>query len=158
MFDETLRLATISSNFREVIAPAQVDGMIIPMDGKVCIPQRQLLLDPEGFGLDALEWKPERWLDKTEKSRLERSGYFRPFGGGVTLCSGRFLARREVLIFITILLARYEIEAVKEGEEVLGVKGKPWPRIADYLPSLGISMQIPGDDLIVKVTDRSTLY
>jgi hypothetical protein len=55
----------------------------------------------EGFGANACEIDLSRFA--TDKS-LERNGYFRPFGGGVTLCSGRILGKREVLTFVALAL------------------------------------------------------
>ena len=41
---------------------------------------------------------------------------------------------------------------VQPGEEVLGVKGILLPRIDERKPSLGISKQFEGDDMIVQIS------
>jgi len=94
---------------------------------------------------------PYRFL-KTKK--LERSEFFRPFGSGITLCSGRIVGRQEALAFVAILLLRYDIRALKPGEKVLGVVGKPFPRVDETKPSLGVATQMKGDDLVLAVTPR----
>jgi cytochrome P450 len=152
VFYEILRVTSTSANVREVLTPVQLGGKTIPKGAKVFIPHRQLLLDEEGFGPTANQMDPDRFLN--DKS-LERNGFYRPFGGGSTLCSGRFIARREVLAFVAIVFSRYDIRVVKQGEEVMGVKGKAFPRLDEGKPSLGISMQVPGDDVILHVVERS---
>lgn len=152
-FHEVLRVCSTGSTVREVMRPVQVGNKAIRKGAKVLLPQRQLLLSREGFGPNAREVDLSRF--SRDKS-LERNAYYRPFGGGTTLCSGRFLGKREVLAFVALALWRYEIQPVKVGEETVGVKGMPFPRLDERKPSLGISKQVEGDDLIVKVTNRRT--
>jgi cytochrome P450 len=128
-----------------------LEGKTIPADTIAFMPQRPLLLSPEAFGQDAHEMNPYRFL-KTKK--LERSEFFRPFGSGITLCSGRIVGRQEALAFVAILLLRYDIRALKPGEKVLGVEGKPFPRVDETKPSLGVATQMKGDDLVLAVTPR----
>ena len=152
-FNEILRLTSTPANVREVVAPATIGGKSLTPGMKIFIPQRQLLMDEEGFGISAQDADFERFFnDKT----LEKSGYYRPFGGGTTLCSGRFLARREVLAFVATLLWRYNIDKVDEGEQVLGVRGKPFPKLNLAKPSLGIASPSPGDDVIITVRPRQS--
>ncbi|CAI4218715.1 unnamed protein product [Parascedosporium putredinis] len=39
-------------------------------------------------------------------------GHFYPFGGGIKICPGRYLAKQEVMIMVAILLRAYEPEAI----------------------------------------------
>lgn len=39
-------------------------------------------------------------------------GHFYPFGGGIKICPGRYLAKQEVMIMVAILLRAYEVEFV----------------------------------------------
>lgn len=128
-----------------------LEGKTIPADTIAFMPQRLLLLSPEAFGEDAHEMNPYRFL-KTKK--LERSEFYRPFGSGVTLCSGRIVGRQEALAFVAILLLRYDIRALQPGEKLLGVEGKPFPRVDETKPSLGVATQMKGDDLVLAVTPR----
>jgi hypothetical protein len=43
---------------------------------------------------------------------------------------------------------------VGPAEEALSIKGMPFPRLDEGKPSLGISKQVEGDDMIIKVTNR----
>jgi len=49
---------------------------------------------------------------------------------------------------------RYDLEIVGLEQELLGVKGKSFPRLNEALPSLGPGKPMPGDDRILKVTPR----
>ena len=151
-FDEVLRVTSTSSNVREVLSPTRIGGKIVQPGMKLFISHRQLLLDKEGFGPTSEDMNPLRFLDD---KHLSRSKFYRPFGGGTTLCSGRFVARREVLAFVAIALWRFEMETLKVGEEAIGVNGKPFPRLNQGKPSLGIAEPMEGDDVVIKVKERS---
>ena len=153
-FNETLRVCSTGCTIRKVMKTTVLEGKTIPADTIAFMPQRPLLLSAEAFGPDAHEMKPDRFL---RSKKLERSEFYRPFGSGVTLCSGRIVGRQEALAFVAILLLRYEIRALKPGEEVLGVVGKPFPRVDETKPSLGVATQVKGDDLVLAVTPRKVL-
>ena len=94
-------MTTTSSNIREVNHDVELGGKTIAKGCKVFVPLRQLMLDEMSFGSDADEMVPDRFM---RTKGLDRSGYYRPFGGGQTLCSGRYIARREVLAFLAVVL------------------------------------------------------
>ena len=48
------------------------------------------------------------------------------------------------------------MEVLAPGKEALGVKGKPFPRVDEAKPSLGISKQVVADDMILKLTLRKS--
>ena len=150
-FNEVLRVCSTGSSVREVTTPVRIGTKTIPVGTKVLLPQRQSLLAAEGFGPNAHEVDLSRFM---KDNSLERQVYYRPFGGGVTLCTGRFLGKREVLTFVALGLWRYDMQLVSANEKVLGMKGMPFPRLDVGKPSLGISKQVEGDDMIVKVTSR----
>ena len=70
--------------------------------------------DPEVF-------KPERWLDETrmDGQRLEA---FIPFSYGPANCVGRPLARREMLMLVSLLLQRFQFRFAE------GFDADEWPR------------------------------
>jgi len=128
-----------------------LDGKLVPVDTIIFMPQRPLLLSTEAWGSDAHEMNPYRFL---QSAKLERSTFYRPFGSGATLCSGRIVGRQEALAFVAILLLRYDVRALKPGEKVLGVVGTPFPRVDETKPSLGVATQMRGDDLVLTVSPR----
>ena len=144
-------MSSTSASVREVLSPTEIGGVTLEAGMKIFVSQRQLLMDEEGFGPTAQDIDPDRFL---KNKSLEKNGFYRPFGGGTTLCSGRFIARTEVLAFVATVLWRYDIETVAKGQRVLGVEGKPPPRLDIGKPSLGIASPKPGDDIIVTVRPR----
>lgn len=152
-YNETLRVVSTGSTVRKVARPTVLEGKRVPEGTIVFMPQRSLLLSGQAFGEDAKTMNPYRFL---KSKKLERSEFFRPFGSGITLCSGRIIGRHQILSFVALVLLRFDVSVVKPGEQVLGVEGKPFPRVDDAKPSLGVSTQVKGDDLILSLSPRKT--
>ncbi|KAK6829637.1 hypothetical protein PG987_010221 [Apiospora arundinis] len=152
-FDETVRTCSTNASTRDVKRPVSLGGKVLRPGTVILMPQRPNLLAPEAFGGDAEDFDPHRFL---QNKRLTRQEFFRPFGGGVTLCSGRTVARYEVLTFVAFALWRYDIKVVGEGERVQGVYGKGFPRLDEAKPSLGVAKQCEGDDVIVVLRKKTT--
>ncbi|KAL9017075.1 MAG: hypothetical protein Q9185_005586 [Variospora sp. 1 TL-2023] len=150
-FNKVVRVTSTGCTIREVANPVGFGGKDLSPGTKVLIPQRPMLLAKQAFGPDALDVD----LSRFSKNRaLERHSYYRPFGGGVTLCSGRVLGRREILAFVALALWRYEMRPLEVGQEALGVRGKPFPRVDEKKPSVGIAKQVDGDDMMVRIAKR----
>lgn len=94
-----------------------------------------------------MEFNPDRFL---VKKALKRSSCYRPFGGGATLCAGRFVAMQEVLSFIGMAMYKYEIELVKKS----GDEAQRLPRVDSKKPTFGMMPPVEGDDLQVKITRK----
>ena len=52
-----------------------------------------------------------------KETSLNRSMSYKPFAGGVTHCPGRFLAKREVLVFVATILHRFDIEVCRMAQK-----------------------------------------
>ena len=111
------------------------------------MPYRQLHFDEAVFGSLPEAFDPSRFLRNKD---LNRNPSFKPFGGGSTMCSGRFLAKYEVLAFVALAIDRFEIK-VADGE---GGSQQRFPRFNQNKPGLGIMEPLNGDDLIVEVRKR----
>ena len=107
------------------------------------MPYRQLHFDEAVFGPQVREFCPERFLDKD----TARSPSFKPFGGGITYCSGRFIAKREVLAFVAVALHRYDVRLVDPSAAL--------PRLDDKKPTLGVIGPVKGDETTVVVRQKS---
>jgi oxysterol 7-alpha-hydroxylase len=59
---------------------------------------------------DPRELKPERWMIDDPEQLAAQNKRLRAFGGGASLCSGRFMAELEVIGAISVLLLRFDIE------------------------------------------------
>ena len=152
VFNEILRVSSTGSSMRQVVRPCCLAGKHLLKDTKVLLPVRQLLFSEAAFGSTAKDIDFARFMkDKTLSQRRE----FRIYGGGTSLCTGRFLGKREVLSFVAYAIWRYDASVVESRQTVLGVLGKPFPRVDEAKPSLGVSKQIEGDDLIVQLKPRA---
>ena len=141
--NETLRLCTGASSARNVDRASTVGTHVLSPPAKILIPYRQLHYDESYFGPEIRTFNPWRFLDNKD---LAKSLYFKPFGGGTTYCSGRFLARREVLALAAMILSQYEVELV---DKIKGI-----PQMDRTKPTLGVMDTVGGEDLLVRVRPR----
>ncbi|KAL8940113.1 MAG: hypothetical protein Q9216_002994 [Gyalolechia sp. 2 TL-2023] len=142
-FDETLRLTSGASSARTVLSPTQLRNKTLRKDTKLLMPYRQLHFQEAVFGPQVKAFRPDRFLDK----QISNSPDFKPFGGGITHCSGRFIARREVLAFVALVLHRYDIELADQSQAL--------PRLDEQKPTLGVIGPMKGDDTTVQIKPRS---
>ncbi|KAL9588474.1 MAG: hypothetical protein Q9203_002714 [Teloschistes exilis] len=145
-FNETLRLTSAASSARTVISSTPLGNRILRKDTKLLLPYRQLHFQEEVFGPQVRDFHPERFLGNKEVSS---SSEFKPFGGGITYCSGRFIAKREVMAVVALLLNQYHLE-LEHPNQVL-------PLLDELKPSLGIISPLEGNDTIVVVKPRTVL-
>lgn len=143
-FYETLRVATSSISAREVVREAIIGNLRFQPGTRVIVPSRQTLIDSAVFGLNPKSFDANRFL---ENPGLVNSSSFRPFGGGISYCPGRFMAQAEVMGFTVELLREFEVEVVKEG---------PWrfPKMDTAKPCLGVMDAVEGEDLLLKVRKK----
>lgn len=151
-FNETLRFTATGSSFRETTRDTTLDGRRIPKGTKIIIPQRTQMMHSAAFGPDPETFDCYRFY---RNKSLLRKVEFRGFGGGTTLCSGRVGGRHQVLAFLALLFWRYDLEVIGPDQEVLGVRGKGFPRLDEAKPSLGPGKPIDGDDQILRLTRRN---
>lgn len=64
--------------------------------------------DPNVWGDDALEWKPERMVD--EKFNALPKNAWRPFGNGARACIGRPFAWQEAVLVLAMLLQNFNFQ------------------------------------------------
>ncbi len=148
IYHEILRLNTASVSIRSVDAPTDVGSVTLSAGAKVLLPYRQLHFDESVFGENAAQFDAERFFTRPE---LSKSPSFRPFGGGTTYCSGRHVAKREVLTFVALALYQYDIEV---AAKVLDPTHQGFPRCDVKKPCLGVLPPVAGDDVNVVVRKR----
>ena len=139
---EVLRLSASSSTLRGVMTTTEIGDQIFKGGAKVLIPYRQLHMNPEIFGRNAEQFDPDRFLHDKD---LSKNPSFRPFGGGRTYCPGRYLAEREILTFIALAVARFDIEVFDE---------RGFPRMDKEKFCLGIMEPVKGDDMVLTIKPR----
>ena len=149
MFHEALRLNGGAMVARKVLEPLEFGGRILQKGNTVLMPSRQLHKNKEVWGDDVNEFKALRFA---KNKALTRHSSFRPFGGGVTYCPGRVLAKEEVFGFLAILLHRFDLRLAKSG--IPGQAQQAFPRLDDSIPTLGISGPVKGMDVLVDLSLR----
>lgn len=142
-FNETLRVTSVNSSARNIEAPVVIGDKTLTTDGKIMMPYRQLHLQENVFGPDTKIFNHKRFLEKPE---LSRSPSFKPFGGGSTYCSGRFLAKREVMALVALALHRYDF--TRENPDQI------FPRMDETKPTLGIMDPLPQDHITLFISER----
>lgn len=125
IWKEALRLGVTSASARVVTRDSQIDGYTVKKGSVVLIPTRILHFDQVVFP-NPTKFNPWRWVTENgtpdgapiSAERLKAQNHsLRPFGGGTGVCSGRFIAEREVLTAAAILLHQYEFE-VEPGQQI----------------------------------------
>lgn len=142
MWNETIRMSAYSASVRFITEDTVIGGKVLRKGNRLMIPYRQLHFDDRVFGGSVAEFRPERF---SEKANLTKSSNWRPFGGGNTMCPGRHIAKRSVLLFITMLLHRFDIEM--DGHQAI-------PDAEEGKPVLGIMSIKDGQDLRVRLQKR----
>ena len=142
---EALRLTFGSFSVRKVAAPIVMGGKKLLPGNTVMVPIRSLHYDAAVFGLNATGFDPTRFLHNPQ---LEKNASYRPFAGGITYCPGRFLAKRQNVGFVAMLLHRFDVEVVNR-ERGPGGEMAP-PTIDQDSPSLGIMGPVKGTELFVR--------
>ena len=138
---ETLRLTSGLSSIRNITEDTEIGGKVLRRGNRILISARQLHLNDAVFGEEPSRFEPTRFAD-SPKLQNQSAGY-RPFGGGITLCPGRFMAKHTVFIFVALALRRFEIELAMP---------QPFPRNEEKDVSFGTSMS--NDDLLLKLRER----
>lgn len=146
-YDEILRYTNNAMGVRLVVNQTTIGGKTLRPGRKILMPYRQMHLDGDVWGPGAANFDPNRFM--RDKS-LSRSPSFRPFGGGNGYCPGRFLARREVFMFVATVLGRFELDLLPSSN---GSKPR-FPSLDETTPTGGILSPVAGEDVIVQVQPR----
>ncbi len=145
ILEETLRLTFGSVSVRKVAVPTVIGTKMLKPGNPVMIPIRQLHYSKSAFGGNAGQFDAERFL---KEPSLSKSTSYKPFAGGVTYCPVRFLAKREVLVFVATVLHRFDIEVSNGGSKE---GGRRPPKIDHVSPNLGIMPPVKGTELHIRL-------
>jgi cytochrome P450 len=136
---------------REVTEDTIINGWKFEKGGIVMMPLRMPLQDPKIYGERIDEFIPDRFLEdliKTDASDdnglVEKRGpsvkSMKPFGGGVTLCPGRYFAQNANLTFIATVLRKFDIQLVGGQKEAKPLTS--YPVNGAYPPDHDVSVSI----------------
>lgn len=143
IWDEMIRVTSFSASVRFLTEDTKIGGKILRKGNRVIIPYRQLHFDDNVFGKDVAEFQSERFIHQPS---LTRHNSWRPFGGGSTQCPGRFMAHQATVVFVAMVLRRFDV--------VIHPKTQGFPIAEEGNPVLGLMDLSAGSDLQIKLTRR----
>jgi cytochrome P450 len=89
------------------------------------MPYRQMHMNGSVFGDDAGKFVAERFIKNPGLRKFNMA-----FGGGATMCPGRHLATQTVLVFVAMLLHKFDVELENPRQQ--------FPVAEEAVPVLGI--------------------
>ncbi|KAL5997486.1 hypothetical protein ACLOJK_008416 [Asimina triloba] len=107
IFYEVLRLyPPITLLIRRACKEMQLGGVTFPTDMEFGLPIMHIHHDPELWGDDADEFKPERFTEGISKATNNQVAFF-PFGWGPRICIGQNFAIIESKLALAMILQRF---------------------------------------------------
>ncbi|XP_050564662.1 cytochrome P450 7B1 isoform X2 [Cygnus atratus] len=121
--NESLRMCSSSMNIRisqeDFVLKLEGDQEVSLRKGDWIALYPQILhMDPEVYE-DPKEYKFDRYIENgKKKTTFFKAGrklkyFLMPFGSGISMCPGRFLAMNEMKMFLFLLLAHFDVELVE---------------------------------------------
>ena len=151
LYHEGLRVYNAPTGARTVTSPCSLPSapsVILQPGKKLLMPYRQLHYDSALWGKDIDTFDRTRFLGSSSAKLSSRNTGFRPFGGGSTHCPGRFLAWREIALFVACVLWRFDIKLVEGGTE--------FPVVDERKPTGGMLGPVEGKEgeVLLEVRER----
>ena len=107
VIQESIRLygpAVITA--REAFSDIKLGGFVVPKGVHIWSLIPAMHRDPENWGLDALEFKPERFAHGISKACKYPQAYI-PFGYGSRLCPGQNFAMLQLKVVLSLILSNF---------------------------------------------------
>jgi cytochrome P450 len=105
-----------TSSNRTVVEETSIGGYTLKVGHNILLSAYAQHNSPEYFGHGHERFYPERFIEPVlEKGTPAEPKMVRAFGGGVSLCPGRFFAFQEMLSYAASVLWRFDIEFKRGG-------------------------------------------
>lgn len=148
-FREVLRFRTHNATSRWVSEETLLaDRYLLKKGSVLMVPGGVVHMDSSVWGEDVNTFNPRRFLkhggSKGSKARLH-PGAFRAWGGGTSLCPGRFFATTEITSVLAMFVARFDISPAGGGA---------WAIPKTERSRIASSMHPPVNDVKVNIAVR----
>ena len=149
-FREVLRYHTHNSTNRWVTEDTMIaNKYLFKKDSIVQMPAGVVHTDESLWGSDCNKFDAHRFLKQQDlkasgKAGRLHPGAYRAWGGGQTLCPGRFFATTEITCSLAMLVSRFDIQPV----------GKKWKMPTVSGNRMAHSVHPPDNDVEVQITTR----
>ena len=140
-FHECLRLHAGAMIGRKVSVPTRIGDKMLRKGASVLIPSRQLHSNQGVWGPEHMRFDAKRFM---KNPSLVRDSAFRAFGGGVSFCPGRKIAKEQIFAFIALLFRGFNIALDKE-------KSQEFPQTKHSTPALGVLAPAKHSDVLVRL-------
>lgn len=166
VFTETLRLRISTTPTRQLLNDLVVDGYVLKQGNCVMVPSWLAHTGEEwsSEGHPATSFWPERFLGQIDGVNEQRKststsarspGKYFPFGGGSSMCPGRFFAKQEILVAVGVMIVRFDIEMIGYIER----DGKNSERGPEPdVKNAGSGALLPDRDIMVRLRKLPPLY
>ncbi|USP81657.1 hypothetical protein yc1106_08931 [Curvularia clavata] len=141
---EALRLGTMSAAARVVTQDTVLEDYVLRKGSVVLMPVHLMHFSKE-FEPGVKKFQPERWLVEDADKLKRQNMAMRPFGGGTSLCSGRYVAEMEILGVVSVLVEMLDFRFEDQSED-------HW----EFNPR-SIGVMAPKKDVIVWVKSRDKI-
>lgn len=146
LIKETLEPRTIKISGREYHVPP---GTYMQCNFEACH------TSPEFWGVDNMQWKPQRWVRKDKSGRellaeAPESAAFLGWSFGPRVCPGKKFSQVEFIAVLATMLHSYRVKpAVKAGEGFDEAKGRLIGVLEDVYFTLAVKIKRPDDAALV---------
>ena len=142
---EILRIQSTNASGRVVLKDTLLeDQYLLKQDSMLLIPSAELHSNASVWGPSCKDFDPHRFTEKRFNGIKKPASAYRAFGGGATVCPGRFLATNEIMIILVMMMLKYDLKPAHGGQWVL-----PKSR-----PHITTSILTPVEDIQVEISER----
>ncbi|KAJ7284294.1 hypothetical protein O6H91_20G001100 [Diphasiastrum complanatum] len=127
ILQEVLRLyPAVADLTRVAVKNTTIQGWSIPEGLQVWVPILQIHRDPEQWGADALEFRPDRFAGGVSKACKNSHSYI-PFSCGQRTCVGQTFAMMEAKVALSMILQRFSFQLSSKYKHGPTTKGALHP-------------------------------
>lgn len=143
---EILRLKAFNVSGRIILRDMVMEGgYLLKKDSVLLIPSAELHDNRAVWGETATQFDPDRFLRGTGVSSGVPASSHRTFGGGASLCPGRHVFMKEIMILLIIMVLKYDLRPASSSWKC--IKGQA---------HIAASILAPRNDVKVVISERNS--